>query len=266
MAGAPATGGAGGAAGTVFEGDFLATQYPPSQDGATGARYDASATFITITGTLQIPGCVAHAVSAACVSSVCTDPIGTPTGATVTKVSAGSVTMTGGSKMLQLDASPTPKTIVTAGEGVLFAGGEMLTVSSTGADVPAFVATVVAPDAPVVTAPVAPAVGAMLTIDRTVGLDVAWTGATTATVQIQLSVADTAGKTGLVICRFDGALGAATLAPSDLADLPPGPGQLSVSADKRVKVVAGAYAVDVTANAYARAPEGFAYRPLATVK
>jgi hypothetical protein len=123
----------------------------------------------------------------------------------------------------------------------LWQGGETLTVSAAGADVPAFSATVIGPANSTVTMPADPS-PAMLTVDRSMDLTLAWTGGSQ-TLKVDVV---TVGAT--IECRFSASAGTGTISKSLLGMLSAGAGNLLASGEDQKQVNAGDYVVTVSAD------------------
>jgi hypothetical protein len=169
-----------------------------------------------------------------------------------TNVSAGTITITGG--------SPNPIAFSPASDGSYggftgtfsFTPGETLMVSAMGATVPAFVTTVVFPSPVTVTSPTGTP-----TIDHTKDLALTWSGGGNASVRatIQESTAD---RAVLIACLFSAAAGAATLPAAALSDLEAvrlgsgaNQGDLSIYSVGTRTISAGGFPVTVTAGSRA---------------
>ena len=103
-----------------------------------------------------------------------------PINGTATYRNAGPVTVSGGSVPISLtpmtpDASSgTDYNAIFGFTSSLFSGGESFTFAATGAEVPAFTATVVAPSTIDLQSPVVPSDGMPFALDRSADLDFAW--------------------------------------------------------------------------------------------
>jgi hypothetical protein len=105
---------------------------------------------------------------------------------------------------------------------LLFTGGETITFSAAGADVPAFTATLVAPAQLTITSPALP-VGAFA-IDTSKDLVFVWTGASVGKVTFNIGTTTTSTATAvarsLLSCRFDASALTGTIPIATLRKLP----------------------------------------------
>jgi hypothetical protein len=234
-----ATGDGGGGSG----GDGGSVQPTTKSGGVTVQSYTATQ---ATTGTALAAGDLSAEFEAAsacptttigpCVLSSCGIP-------TATAESAGTITVTGA--LVPASISPAAdKTYTALMTQPLFSGGETLTVTAAGADVPAFTHTLVAPAKITITSPAKPASASpYLMIDRSAGFSVAWTGGGASTVQIALL-----GGTGSNLdlsCHFPASAGSATIPASALAMLPAGTGGFAMAAIATDSLVAGDYAISL---------------------
>lgn len=172
-------------------------------------------------------------------------PVGAPSD--LSPRSAGTLSITGG--LAPVSLVPNAQSVYPLATGLqsLWNGGQMLTVSASGAVVPAFTTTLQAPGAVRVSAPVLPAAPARLTVPRNAPLMFSWTGGTS-TVQITLIQTSATTSTALA-GSFAASAGSAVLAPAALAQLTPGDAVLVVQTVSAVKVQAGLWPVDVVLTA-----------------
>lgn len=99
---------------------------------------------------------------------------------------------------------------------LVWSGGDTLTVTASGADVPPFQLSAVAPSLVTMTAPETP--NARLTLDRTQDLTVSWSGGVTGTVQLALD-ANTATRLTEIVCEAPAAEGSVVVPQAALATL-----------------------------------------------
>jgi hypothetical protein len=132
--------------------------------------------------------------------------------------------------------------------GTLFAAGQTLVVTATGATVPAFgPVSVVAPGLPVLTAP--GATGGTYTIPTTTDLKVAWTGGS-ASGQVIFEGA-TNDSTSYFTCVWTASAGQATVPQAMLTSLAgTGTGYLAYGQYTSTNFSAGAYSISVAALPY----------------
>ena len=128
----------------------------------------------------------------------------------------------------------------------IFNGGETVTVTATGADVPAFATTLTAPTRPTLTAV---GIAANGVIDRSQAITVRWTGGSPQ-LSVSLSGTTDAGLR-VVECRFDAAAGSGTILPTVLQQLPSGlAGSFGIAAITSKPLNAGSWSFDVDAIDY----------------
>jgi hypothetical protein len=143
-------------------------------------------------------------------------------GPTEIAVSAGPLHLTGG--LFAVDILPTAGVYAAInGAGALFHGGETLTVTADGKDVPAFTVAVTAPSQMTLTAPALPAAAGSLTVTRSAPFIATWTGGTSGTAVLAFSAATSARATSAT-CAFPAADNKAEVPAAALADLPAAPG------------------------------------------
>lgn len=170
-----------------------------------------------------------------CVLQTCTTGL---TGA----ASAGLITISGGAETMTL-APAMDKTYAqqTASER-LFMGGETLTYSAQGADIPAFTKTLTAPARATITSPAKPSTS--LAVSRTQDLTVTWTGGAGGKVQVALIGATIAST---LLCRFEASAGTGTIPAAALAMLPAGNGGFAMASIADTEQDTGDWAIDVSA-------------------
>ncbi|MBW2460228.1 MAG: hypothetical protein JRH11_01195 [Deltaproteobacteria bacterium] len=179
--------------------------------------------------------------------------------------SAGVITTTGGA----VDVSVTPEADgnypITSGVGLVFNGGETLTMTAAGDAVPAFSGNVPAPYAITVSAP--SFMSPPLSIDRTMDFTVTWTsveaepGVVTVVLNGSGPYMVTGARTVSLLCTFPGADGTGTILASHLANLPTsilgGPdGSLAIATSNLQRITASGWTVDLTASLIATSDTG----------
>jgi len=186
----------------------------------------------------DIPPCATIATVDACSVVSCSN-------ATASRFySAGTLTITGTS----INGIPQPLTLDPGSylyetEGGIFGDGALLMVSASGAEVPAFSASVTAPGRPTITAP-APSM-LPFAITRSDGFAFSWSGATAGAVHAVISEGAAAPQ---VDCLFDGSVGTATVPAAALMMLPTSSqGSVSFEGLGIDNVIAGDWAVSFTA-------------------
>jgi hypothetical protein len=195
-------------------------------------------------------------VSGACKLEVCVAPPPAPPFA-----SAGTLTLTGGTHTLTVApmANGSYSQLVDATQ-TLWSGGETLTLTASGATVPAFSTSVTAPAPIVVAAPAAPAGGAKLTVSRSSDLTFTWTGGGGATVGGGISAVY--GSTAeSVTCTVPASAGTFTLPASLIAQLPASPTGVGLFASSwtEAEVVSGSFTFRFQADTDSLDPAGAGY-------
>ncbi|MGH7296631.1 MAG: hypothetical protein ACRELB_16955 [Polyangiaceae bacterium] len=172
----------------------------------------------------------------------------------VSLVSAGALTVTGGAfGDSGIDIGPDNLgSYLYNTTGPMFSAGDTLTVSASGATVPAFAPTsIVAPGSVTLTSPAQDS--GVLTIPTTQDLAVAWTGGVTgARLILDLSAAFTDGSSASAACSWDASSGAGTIPAGALASLAGGTPQAGRSTavwhqEAQMPVSAGRWTVVVRA-------------------
>ncbi len=120
----------------------------------------------------------------------------------------------------------------------LFALGQRLTVEASGAEVPAFSASVTAPEGTLLTAPACPGANCGM-LSKAADLEVRWTAPTIGNVEIELT-----GSPATVRCSLPASTRMKTIPAAALRSLGNGTGVLFVGGAARTSVRAGDY--DVT--------------------
>lgn len=156
--------------------------------------------------------------------------------------SAGDVTITGGAVPLTLTPDGMNKYAKQKSTTVdLHAGGETLTISATGATIPAFTRDLVAPSYLDVTSPVQPANNDPLPLDRTQDLVFTWNGGGTGEFVVLLGDSATS-----MTCKFPTTPGTATVPAAALSMLEPGShGLFLMQAASTEVVTAGDWTVQI---------------------
>lgn len=171
----------------------------------------------------------------------------------VTHHSAGTISVSGGPQAISLAPNSDGSYTTRQATQPLWNGGEMLAISGTGGEVPAFSANLIAPSAAMVSAPsVNPN---DLVIDRSKDLSLTWSGGGQATFFVELNAHS--GDRPYVQCNFPGTPGHATMPAALLNMLPVGDGDFSGAFVSLTKIAAGAsWAVEVRASSQARQTNG----------
>jgi hypothetical protein len=148
--------------------------------------------------------------------------------------SAGKLTFTGGSKSVLLTPAADKTYAGTGGKGALFTGGETLSLTAEGADVPPFTMTVTTPGKLTLTAPDVPAAGP-LKVTRAKGLAATWSGTSRGEVVLYLDAAS-GGDAHAVTCTFPASAGRGTIPADAFGAFPAGAGTFNAYV-KTVSVV-----------------------------
>lgn len=130
----------------------------------------------------------------------------------------------------------------------LWSGGEPVSVSAPGAEVPAFSAQVIAPSQVTITAPALPAGGAHLAIDRAKDFPVAWSSGGSGQVELRiaiLSMDPSSTPSYELDCDFPSSAGTAMVPSAALSLLPKDSGPLTFAALSRGSVAAGKFDVEI---------------------
>lgn len=215
--------------GFVFLQSYDAMNQPgmPTRGGAASAGFFDSA-----------GACTSMQQIGACKLAMCsTSP---PTNA----ASAGTVTIAGAAMPITLaprgDDTYAQLTVMTS----LFSGGESITFSAAGAEVPAFSQALTMPSKATITSPAEPPQDSpFLIVDRTRDFTVAWAGGGSGELQVSL-FGTTGGPT--LTCRFPASAGTATVPSAALMMLPAGMGGFAMAAIAETDVVAGDYGVTLS--------------------
>ena len=168
--------------------------------------------------------------------------------------SAGAITVTGGRQAITLmPASGGGYTAFQDSSVGIFDGGESLHVMAAGAAVPAFSGNIVAPSQVTMTAPASQT--GSITLARSAGLSLAWSGTSSGNVDITL-----AGASGpQVFCSFPASGGSGAISSSALALLAAGDATIDAEQSSDTSVTAGGFHVTLHAVTAARDADGFAF-------
>lgn len=136
-------------------------------------------------------------------------------------LSAGALHIAGGAKAIDISPDSKKQYAVSSGNTALWNGGEMLTASADGKDVPAFTTSLVAPSKITLSAPAAP--GGSLTVARSAGVNATFTGTSSGVVVLYFDIA--AGQAAYAAtCTFDAKSGSGQIPAAAFADFPAGEG------------------------------------------
>lgn len=170
----------------------------------------------------QATGTCTEQVFGACTTFTCPATVPTPIYA-----SAGTISVTGLSQAITLTPQADKTYMPFSQMQPLFTGGEMITVSGTGAEAPAFSIGVTAPSRASITSPAPPPTNGSLTINRAQDFSVMWTGGGAGKLYVYF--AGPSGSGASVSCGYDASAGSATVPAAALSVLPPGMGSFGAS-------------------------------------
>lgn len=200
------------------------------------------------------PSVPAAGCSVALVGGCRLETCGPSTTTTSGLASAGSIAISGGQYPLLLQPGQgnvyTP--VSDGGSLALWHGGEGMIVTSSGADVPAFAANLVAPRQVSVLTPMPHL------IPKTSALPFSWFGASAGKVVIDLNTSDV-NSAYYLECSFDVGEGTGALPSAALAALPGGAGVLTIGTVSKSVVFAGGWQIDAFAQTNANGPDGLEY-------
>jgi hypothetical protein len=227
---------------------------------STPMSWSGAASFYTGMPPTTAPNCT-YTTAGACTASHCiigTDDGGAPP-ATYSLVSAGDLAVTVGAAAPIAFALQPGGYYLAPGSNAqpLFAGGEMITFTTSGAVAPASSTTVQAPSPPTLTAPsqVPP-----YTITRTSDFAFAWSGGGPGMLRVfvQTNPSSIAPGTpiGTVLCLFPLGDGAGTIPSAALAVLPAGNGMMTFGATNQTVNVVGDYALTAAVGTFPKTPAG----------
>jgi hypothetical protein len=228
--------------------------------GTTPVRgHSASAAFVRAYPTASTGGACTSTTSGDCILYRC--PIASSTGdagAASTGASAGAIVVSGGASAVRLVPSGGSYAAVTA-QTKLWNGGEALTITADGAEVPAFTLRATAPSFVTVTTPVFPAAGGSVVVARSRAFAVSWTGGSAGSVSANVGAA-TATTSTSITCTFPASSGAGSVPASLLAELPSSPtsAYVSITGAASANAVVGGWDVRTTLTTLARTATGSA--------
>jgi hypothetical protein len=165
------------------------------------------------------------------------------TGTTPPGAAAGTVTVSGGSKTVTLQTSALGP-VSESTNALYWNGGQLLSVSATGATVGAFNATLVVPQQIVVTHPYLPATGSVA-ISRTGGLTLDWSGGQAGQAVFVLAAGSASSSTS-AICRYPASQTHAVLPAQVLSMFPAGLASFSASTQDRQEKRVGGWIVNLS--------------------
>lgn len=129
---------------------------------------------------------------------------------------------------------------------LLFQGGEQLTVTADGAEVPAFTGSLTAPARPILLAPAVPAPGGVLELARDRDLLFSWRDAPRGKLRVSISVFNLEER-NIVECIFAADTQSGNIPRDVLSTLPSGDGFYELRLEETAELTAGEYKVRFTA-------------------
>ena len=229
-------------------GAIFAISDTTAADGGAKSSYRAGASFTHVTspdGTTQTKT----------VGPCLVELIGDGAAAQETDLSAGAVHITGGSKTVDLAPKSDNTYSPAVGSSSLYDGGETLTVSADGKDVPAFTTSLTAPSKVTLAAPVVTA--SSLTVKRSTGVTATFSGASSGSVVLYFS-ATSATMAFALTCTFDAAAGGGTIPAAAFADFPAGNGTFDFYVKQTGTLVVAPWEIHFTASKAVVDPAGIA--------
>ena len=164
------------------------------------------------------------------------------------EVSAGVVDVVGALRPLSLAFDGGYAGVDINDGSALFDGGETLTATGAGAEVPAFSLQVTAPVVVVIGTPVWPAPQDVLSVTRASGLHLQWSGSSAGEVVVVFNTADQSTE---VSCAFAAADGAADVPSAALLALPAGDGFVDIEQRDSATVRAETWELRLQASTHA---------------
>ena len=245
-----------GAGGSAREGFVIGTT-GALQEG-TSQTFDSS--FIAgFNDAAEVPlgtSCVARRILG-CIANTCETAVGTDAGV-ASRVHAGIISIQGTKRpvaLAPLSNGSYPR--IQDDTQTFWSGNETVTFTALGDRVPAFADTLTAPSQPTITTPALPS-GQPLVIPQQLALSVSWSGATSGTIAITLTRAQTPLKYATVTCELDAANGSGELPSAALQAISSGAsgGTYAFTARTAKNIRAGTYDVRLQLDAIGRTPSG----------
>jgi hypothetical protein len=190
----------------------------PIQNGSVSASFAMAQTTYTCAQNIVGP----------CTVYVC--PTTTPPAPTY--ASAGTVSVTGLAQPVSLTPQANKMYTAFTSQATLFSGGETITITGAGADVPAFSIGITGPGRATITQPAKPS--GTFTINRAQDFTVRWSGGGAGKVFVYVS--GPSGSGASLNCGFDASAGMGSVPAAALGMLPAGSGAFS-SASLAVKSI-----------------------------
>lgn len=229
-------------------GAIFAISDTTAADGGAKSSYRAGASFTHVTspdGTTQTK------TVGPCIVEI----IGDGPAAQETDLSAGPVHITGGSKAVDLTPKSDNTYAPSVGSTALYNGGETLTVSGDGKDVPAFTTSLTAPSTITLAAPVV--TSGSLTVKRSTGVTATFSGASAGSVVLYFSATSSTMAFALT-CTFAATAGGGSIPAAAFADFPAGNGTFDFYVKQTSRVVVAPWDVRFTASKAVVDPAGIA--------
>lgn len=169
------------------------------------------------------------------------------------QVSAGDITFTGANTPVTLPFNPDGGYGQRMTNTPWWSGGEALTISAAGAEVPAFTTTLQVPEYATVSAPDLRDQGTPLAVPRSNDLQLSWTGGS-GTLHLQMWSGSTSAN-GTVVCDFPASQHAGTVPAALLQKLPAGAGSFLLQTRSAVVVPSGRWNINVVLTSPAASAE-----------
>ncbi len=182
-----------------------------------------------------------------------------------TDFSAGTLHLTGGVKSIDLVPNAQKAYDPVTGSTSLWSGGEMLTVSADGKDVPAFTVSLVAPGKLTMTAPALPQGAANLSVTRSAPFSATWTGTSSGQVVLYFDAA-TGANAFSATCTFDASALKAEVPAAAFADFPAQDGTFNFYTKQAAVASPPGWTVRFTASSAIVDPTGASATGYATFK
>ena len=162
-------------------------------------------------------------------------------------VSAGAMRVTGGTKTIDLVPSAKGTYAAISRNDSLWVGGETLTVTADGKDVPAFTLRLVAPSKVTLTAPALPTAKSSLEVTRRMPFLATWRPAASGEVVLYFDMA-TGANAFSATCNFRASAGAGEVPAAAFSDFPAGDGTFNFYAKEASAVAPVDWSVRFTAS------------------
>lgn len=227
---------------------FAISESTLTADGGIRASHRAGASFVRRTG-------VDTTTTTKTVGPCVVEILGSGETPTEVDLSAGKVQITGGAKPIDLVPNGDATYDAVSGSVALWNGGETLTVTAAGKDVPAFKTSLTAPGKGTVTAPALPALGADLVVKRNAPWSATWSGATNGQVVFYFE-ATTPSNAHSATCTFDAKAGKGDVPAAAFADFPAAAGSFDFYVKEAAVASPSGWAIRFTVSSTMVAPSG----------